>query len=227
MERIDSVRGITNFATGRLGSLIAECFAASGEAERIFYICGKTAVKPQLLRQPPTAVEIIEIEGTGDLEKAVRTILASHHIEAVIHSMAVSDYRVKQITTMERISASAPALNCETKISSDEDNLVLILEPAVKIISLFKELAPEAILVGFKLMDSVSHDTLLDTAGKVLEKNRCSFVLANDRRDIHGDAHIGYLIDRDRRVRRYETKAAIAKGITEQVTAAYRVSLKT
>jgi phosphopantothenate-cysteine ligase len=167
-------------------------------------------------------VEIIEIEGTADLEKAVRTILGSHHIDAIIHSMAVSDYRVKQITTMERISASAPALNRETKISSDEDNLVLILESTVKIISLFKELAPEAILVGFKLMDSVSHDTLLDAAGKLLEKNRCTFVLANDKRDIHGDTHIGYLIDRVRNVSRYETKAAIAKGVTEQVTSAHK-----
>jgi phosphopantothenate-cysteine ligase len=120
------------------------------------------------------------------------------------------------------VSSSAPALNRETKISSDEGSLVLILEPAVKIISLFKELAPEAILVGFKLMDGVPHDTLLDTAGRLLEKNRCTFVLANDKRDIHGDVHIGYLVDRDRKVRRYETKAAIAEGVAKQVTAVYK-----
>jgi phosphopantothenate-cysteine ligase len=227
IERVDSVRGITNFATGRLGSLIADCFAVSGEAGQISYICGRTALKPQAEK-----VEIIEIEGTNDLEKAIRVVLASRRVDAVIHSMAVSDYRVKTVTTMERLAASASALDRETKIRSDEENLVLILEPTVKIISLFKDLAPEAILVGFKLMDGVSHEpqpglavsnlnTLLDTAGQLLEKNRCTFVLANDKQDIHGDTHIGYLIDQNRKVRRYETKAAIAKGITQQVIAAY------
>jgi phosphopantothenate-cysteine ligase len=224
MERIDSVRGITNFATGRLGSLIADCFAASGEADHICYICGKTAEKPQLLRQPSAAVEIIEVEGTADLEAAIRSVLGSYRIDAVIHSMAVSDYRVKTVTTMERLAegSASSALNQETKISSDEDSLVLILEPTVKIISLFKELVPGTILVGFKLMDGVPHDTLLDTAGRLLGKNHCTFVLANDKRDIHGDTHIGYLIDRDQLVRRYDTKAAIAEGITEQVLAAYK-----
>jgi phosphopantothenate-cysteine ligase len=233
VERIDSVRGITNFATGKLGSLIADNFAASGEADHICYICGKTAVKPSA-----ADVEIIEIEETAELEAAIRSVLESHRIDAVIHSMAVSDYRVKTVTTMERLAGSFAAgvleasphgsLNRETKISSDEDSLVLILEPTVKIISLFKELVPEAILVGFKLMDGVPHDTLLDTAGRLLGKNHCTFVLANDKRDIHGDAHIGYLIargylvDRDRQVRRYETKAAIAQGITEQVITAHK-----
>jgi phosphopantothenate-cysteine ligase len=252
VERIDSVRGITNFATGRLGSLIADRFAATGEADHICYICGKTSMKPQLSRQPSAvAVEIIEIEGTADLEAAIRSVLGSHRVDAVIHSMAVSDYRVKTVTTMERLAgnfaagvleaslhgsagsctagpASSAPLNREAKISSDEDNLVLILEPTVKIISLFKELVPDAILVGFKLMDGVPRDTLLDTAGRLLEKNHCTFVLANDKRDIHGDTHVGYLIDRgylpdrNRQVRRYETKAAIAGGITEQVIAAYK-----
>jgi phosphopantothenate-cysteine ligase len=77
-------------------------------------------------------------------------------------------------------------------------------------------------------MDGVPRDTLLDTAGRLLEKNHCTFVLANDKRDIHGDTHVGYLIDRgylpdrNRQVRRYETKAAIAGGITEQVITAYK-----
>jgi phosphopantothenate-cysteine ligase len=244
VERIDSVRGITNFATGRLGSLIADSFAASGEADHICYICGKTSMRPQL-PQAPVALEIIEIEGTAELEATIRAVLGSRRIDAIIHSMAVSDYRVKTVTTAERIATSfagrdagrdlvlevvknAPALNRETKISSDEDWPVLILEPTVKIISLFKELVPEAILVGFKLLDGVSQKTLLNTAGRLLEKNHCAFVLANDKRDIHGDTHVAYLIDRaylldrNQQVRRYETKAAIAKGVTEQVTAAYK-----
>ena len=46
-EKIDAVRCITNSATGALGSLIAERLAEDPGAERIFYICGKTAVRPK------------------------------------------------------------------------------------------------------------------------------------------------------------------------------------
>jgi phosphopantothenate-cysteine ligase len=71
--------------------------------------------------------------------------------------------------------------------------------------------------VGFKLLDNVPHETLIDTAHRLLEKNHCAYVLANDARDIHGDTHIAYLVDRDRRLQRFSDKNEIARGITENV----------
>ena len=46
-ENIDTVRRISNMSTGKLGSLIAERFADEPNVERVFYICSKTALKPQ------------------------------------------------------------------------------------------------------------------------------------------------------------------------------------
>ncbi|AEF85115.1 phosphopantothenoylcysteine synthetase/decarboxylase [Treponema primitia ZAS-2] len=243
MERIDSVRSITNHATGRLGSLMARCFDEAPETERIFYICGKNAPQPE----SPKA-EITVIEDTAGLERVVRDILQSRRVDAIIHSMAVSDYRVRAVTTPALIASAAgpgsdqsaltnslenassieqgalinalenaPSLEQGAKISSDEKRLVIILEPTVKIISLFQELAPHSLIVGFKLLDSVPHETLIDTAYRLLEKNHCAYVLANDAADIHGDAHIGYLVDAERRVQRFEDKSGIARGITENV----------
>ena len=232
-ERIDPVRGITNTATGRLGSLIAACFDKAPETERIFYICGRGAPHPESAK-----AEVTVIEDTAGLEKAVRGILQNQQVDAIIHSMAVSDYRVRNVTTPARIADTAinlaqdlcllrsslieaidkaPSLGQDTKISSDEKRLVIVLEPTPKIISLFHTLAPQALLVGFKLLDNVPHETLIDTAWKLLEKNHCAFVLANDARDIEYDAHIAYLLDRDRQIRRFETKQEIAMGITENV----------
>jgi phosphopantothenate-cysteine ligase len=179
MERIDSVRSITNHATGRLGSLIARCFDEEPETERIFYICGKNAPLPE----SPKA-EITVIEDTAGLERAVRDILQSRRVDAIIHSMAVSDYRVRAVTTPALIAGAAgsapdqgalinalenaPSLEQGAKISSDEKRLVIIMEPTVKIISLFQALAPQALIVGFKLLDQVPHETLIDTAYRLL-----------------------------------------------------------
>ena len=44
----------------------------------------------------------------------------------------------------------------DSKISSYEDNLVIILKRTPKIISMIKEISPSTHLIGFKLLDSVS-----------------------------------------------------------------------
>jgi phosphopantothenate-cysteine ligase len=112
---------------------------------------------------------------------------------------------------------NAPSLELGGKISSGEDRLVVVLEPTPKIISLFQTLAPRALLVGFKLLDHVSQETLIDAAFSLLEKNRCAFVVANDARDIHEDVHIACLIDRNRRIQSFSAKGEIARGIAEAV----------
>jgi phosphopantothenate-cysteine ligase len=223
-ERIDSVRSITNAATGRLGSLIAACFDQAPETERIFYVCGQNAVRPESKK-----AELTVVEDTAGLERAVRKILSHNRVDAIIHSMAVSDYRVRSVTTPARIAGlaagtsvieaidNAPSLEMDGKISSGEDRLVVVLEPTPKIISLFQTLAPQALLVGFKLLDHVSRETLIDTAFRLLEKNRCAFVVANDSRDIHDDVHIACLIDRNRRIQRFGAKDEIARGIAKAV----------
>jgi phosphopantothenate-cysteine ligase len=225
-ERIDSVRSIANTATGRLGSLVAACFDRAPETERIFYVFAPNAPRPESAK-----AELTVVEDTADLEQAVRDILGRSRVDAIVHSMAVSDYRTLSVTTPARIAErarsvpvieaidSAPSLGQDGKISSDENRLVIVLEPTPKIISLFQTLAPQALLVGFKLLDNVSHETLIDAARRLLEKNRCAFVLANDSRDIHDDTHIAYLMDRSHRIQRFGNKPEIARGIADAVIA--------
>jgi phosphopantothenate-cysteine ligase len=160
--------------------------------------------------------------------------------------MAVSDYRVRcvssaalaaralaeiakradsaRLETEELASLFAGALenppalaSQQTKISSGEKNLILFLDPVQKIISLFRELAPDAILVGFKLLDHAPHDALIGAGFDLLEKNHCAFVLANDMMEISGTSHSGCLIDAHKNVRRFEGKKEIAEGIVESV----------
>ncbi|MDR3311689.1 MAG: phosphopantothenoylcysteine synthase [Spirochaetaceae bacterium] len=234
-ERIDSVRRITNSATGRLGSLAADALAELPGAQAVVYVCGKTALRPC----SPKA-QIVPVEDTADLEKAVREILggkARPQIDGIVHTMAVSDYRVRSVTSAALLadallaaqSAGLPptreaiiqsiehsdGIERDAKVSSDEKSLLLVLEGTPKIISLFHGLSPATLIVGCKLLDGVSRETLIDRAYELLHKNHCAYVLANDLQDIHGDQHTAYLVDTDRRCIRYEDKMSIARGIAK------------
>ena len=234
-ERIDTVRSISNMSTGTLGSLIADRFSEENSIEKIFYICGKSAMKPNTER-----AIIKKIESVSNLESAIRETLELADIDIIVHAMAVSDYRVRSVTSMAGIaglvvsnldslvnmdSRSArsavaellknheSAISAEGKISSDIDDILLLMERTPKIIALFQELSPRSTLVGFKLLDNVPLDALIDTGYKLLMHNKCSFVLANDLRDISEKQHIGYLIDKDKNYTRHSNKEEIAAAI--------------
>jgi Phosphopantothenoylcysteine synthetase/decarboxylase len=234
-ERIDAVRSITNTSTGSLGSLIADCFATYGNIERITYICSKSAVKPKSEK-----INRVVVDTVASLENAVKRLLSETDVDIIIHSMAVSDYRVKAVTSCDRLADqillqkeqldfttsqkvhdfsaqllqnSQSVINGERKISSDVENMILIMERTPKIISLFQSLSPQATLVGFKLLDNVSLETLINRGYQVLKDNNCSFVLANDFCEITENQHIGYLIDKSKNFSCHQTKQEIANAI--------------
>lgn len=206
VERIDGVRSITNFATGRLGALIAEGLSRQCGDGTVFYIHGKRAVCPH--EHGGGNVRLIEVEGVSSLEAAVRQVLAQHEIGAIVHSMAVSDYTVDRI-----FDGAGREITARDKIASSEHELRLVLKPAPKIIGLFHELSPASALAGFKLLNNVCETALMDAAFALLEKNRCACVLANDLANITAEKHAAFLIDRRKNITRFETKAEIADGI--------------
>jgi phosphopantothenate-cysteine ligase len=230
-EKIDAVRAITNTGTGRLGALIADAFAVSPVVDGIFYVCSGKAVRPQ---NGKTVVRIAD--DTHTLQETITDICGKNPIGAVIHSMAVSDYRTRSITTAAalatRLAATAPP-DVETaatmirnipgiappggKISSDVEDLVVILERTPKVIAQLRELAPEAIIVGFKLLTNADEAVLLDTAYALLRKNDCDYVLANDLSLIGDGSHIGHLMDREKKTITWQTKQDIAEGIAKTV----------
>ena len=186
-EKIDNVRKITNTSSGKLGMTIANHLLEENNDIIIYYVCSKNSLRPIDDR-----VKVMEIEGTIDLKNTVEELLLNQHIDCFIHSMAVSDYMTDYVTTVDRIKESIEKhddideafKNIEVvggnKISSYEENLVIALKPTPKIISLIKNLSPSTYLVGFKLLDSVSKEELINVAKKLMDKNQCDLVVAND-----------------------------------------------
>lgn len=243
-ERIDQVRTITNKATGRLGSMIADKFLDI-QGISVTYVCPKDAIKPQNSR-----AEILYIDNVKSLQCTIDSLLKERSFDGVVHSMAVSDYAVKysvpsdiisdfiteylkrnnsninnsNINNTDAFSAQIQSAlllyhdnNSSKKISSDIESLILCLEKTPKIIKLFKQLQPDTVLVGFKLLVDVEEEQLLHAAYKQMAENKCDFVLANDLKNIDDKTHVGILIGSDNKSIRLNTKAEIAKAITDNV----------
>lgn len=223
-EKIDDVRAITNHSSGKLGKAIAESFAKDDVV--IDMITTRQAVKPE-----GKLIHHYLIESTVDLERTLKELMTANTYDAVIHSMAVSDFTPESSVTLEDLKsaiATQPAdlpkalvdianERTEKKISSDTDHLVVVLKKNPKIISLIKKLQPQTILVGFKLLVDVPMIELLNVAKASLEKNQADFILANDLAEIRGEKHHGYLINKQQKVKEAHTKTEIAELIKEEV----------
>ena len=219
-ERIDNVRKITNSSSGKLGMTIANHLLNENEDIIIYYLCSSKSLKPLDKR-----VNIIEVNGTLDLKDKTMNLLKNEKIDYFIHSMAVSDYMTDYVTTIERMKKSIKEhddiddafKNIEiikaSKISSHEDNLVIVLKPTPKIISIIKNLSPSTYLVGFKLLDGVSKEELIEVAKKLRDKNKCDLVVANDLESIRQGNHSAYIIDKDNNIEEANGKDEIAKKL--------------
>jgi len=203
-EDIDAVRGITNYATGRLGSLIADEFAKNNAI--ITYVCCEDSDLPN------AKVDVTLVRSAQELLETVETLMKNKSFDCVIHSMAVSDYTPKAVMTLD-----GKPLGQNKKISSDNSEIMIYLKQTPKIIGRIKELQPKTLLVGFKLLLDVAEDELLEAAWALMDKNSCDFVLANDLKHIKGDMHKGILIDTEGIAGRAKTKQEIAEMIYKAI----------
>lgn len=234
-EDIDTVRSITNHATGRLGSLIADAFLQDGA--KVTYLCGETSVLPAL-----HGCDVIKIRGVTMLIEKLDMLLQENVYDCVIHSMAVSDFTPCAVTTADEMAQAIERELCggdfskeemsarirdiiingsrqlkENKISSKSDYLIMTLKQTPKVIRHIKAIQPQTLLVGFKLLSGVSETELLERALDLSARNGCDYVLANDLNDIYGDTHKAFLTDKSKIICRAGTKTEIAQIIFQNV----------
>ncbi len=216
-EKIDNVRKITNSSSGKLGMTIANHLLESKSDITIYYVCSKNALRPS-----NKSVKIIEVVGTMDLKDKIESLLRNEKIDYFIHTMAVADYMVDYVTTVDKmkksfLNNSDMEVIKDTKISSYKNNLVLVLKPTPKIISLIKKESPLTYLVGFKLLDGVSKKELIEVAKRLRDKNKCDLVVANDLEDIRNKEHKAYIIDKEDKVVEASDKEDIAKKLVRMM----------
>ena len=214
-EYIDKVRKITNSGTGKLGAMITNALSKLNNVKMIYYICTPKAIKPdvEMLKLNNINVEIIEVVNTNDVKNAVEKTLRDNVIDWFIHSMAISDYCVDYITSVDNIITDLSdnqidlekyferpnhVINNKTKISSNQKDLIIKLKQAPKIISLIKNISPKTNLIGFKLLDNVTNEYLIEIAQNLAKKNNCDYVIANDMKYIKNGEHKAFVVTKER-----------------------------
>ena len=153
-EHIDSVRGITNKSSGKMGLELAK------EA----YIRGAdlTLVVANVSVDIPTVFDVIHVETGKEMNDAILDVVSEYDI--FISAAAVSDFEFKKR---------------ENKIDSSS-SLFLNLKPTTKIIRQIKKINPDIFLVGFKAEFNISHDDIINCAKKQIDDAGTDLVIAND-----------------------------------------------
>ena len=172
-------------------------------------------------------VKTVKIETTEQMLQALTAeALEGNMYDLVVHAAAVGDYKPEFSFKMENMALEIadylhnnydeiPSIydfyqdilkimtnpkckvNDDTKISSYEPNLTVKLGLTPKLISHLKEWFPEATLVGFKLLENVTKDHIIDVATKLCNKNNMNYIIANDLHDLRQGKHISYLCNKD------------------------------
>ena len=137
---IDDVRHITNFSSGRYGCELLEHFTDKADLDIIFFHergTNRTQYGPvDVELYQNSKIRFIEYKDYYDYLK-VKDIIKDEQPDIIISAAAISDYILDKT---------------EGKISSDEDELVIRLKKGEKVIKSFRELAPNALIVGFKCL---------------------------------------------------------------------------
>lgn len=214
-EYIDEVMKITNMATGASALTMAEAFSRLPDTEVTLIGAKSLRNHKQFSDQSYT---YIPVETTEDMDKALEKE-SSKPYDLVIHSAAVGDYtpqysfRLEDMAaelahklqntqiTPEKILSVLTNPDCKVKndgkISSYEPHLTVKLGLTKKLIGTLKERFPSARLIGFKLLDKVSKEQLINTATELCRTNNVDYIVANDLSDINQGLRRCYLVNKD------------------------------
>jgi phosphopantothenate---cysteine ligase (CTP) len=175
MVPIDKVRAITNIFKGRTGANIALYFAQQSWDVTLI------TSNPSLLEgNSIRAISIITYHTYDELFSAMQKCICSGtNYDLIVHSAAVSDYRVEG-TYLHEPEGGMQAVGSKGKIPGDFQELYLRLLPTPKIVDLIREpWGHKGYLVKFKLQTMMSDDQLLKVAEESRVHSKAEMMVAN------------------------------------------------
>lgn len=156
-ERIDPVRFIGNYSTGKMGFAIAETFAANGHD--VVLVAGPVQIKCENPR-----IHRIDVESAAQMYEAVMSEFPT--VDGAVLCAAVADF--------------TPITVADKKIKREGDNLVIELKPTQDIAAAVgRAKQPNQFLVGFALETNDEEAHALD---KMRRKN-LDFIVLNSLKD--------------------------------------------
>ncbi len=155
IERIDSVRYLSNYSSGKQGNAIAIALAQAGA--KVTLVSGKNSFTP-----PSHAnLQVIEVESAEEMHESVHKALPA---DIFVGCAAVCDFKV--LNRSDRKIKKSEGLNIEFAENPDIVRSVGKLGPSVR----------PAIVVGF----AAETEELIDNAQSKLEAKACDLIVANN-----------------------------------------------
>jgi len=193
VEKIDPVRFISNFSSGKMGLALADVAYEYG--------ADVTLISTFDIDRP---YRVIKVLSADDMKTEIEKY--NNSVDSIIMAAAVADYKIKEYNQQKM-----------KKTGDDEMSLSFVKNPDIlKSISSKKE---KTLIVGF----CAESENLLENAKTKIKNKGCDYLVANDisRSDIgfSSDENEVYLLDKELNVTHFEknTKAKIAKNILEKI----------
>lgn len=193
IERIDPVRYISNFSSGKMGLALANVAHSMGANVKL--------ISTFKTNQP---YKTTFVESADDMYKEVNNSLKN--ADCVIMAAAVADYKIENYSEQKM-----------KKTSEDKITLTMVKNPDI-----LKEISnknTKAKIVGF----CAESENLIDNAKIKIKNKGCDYLVANDisRKDIgfSSDENEIYILDKDLNIKHFkkDTKQNIAKNILEYI----------
>ena len=195
-EKIDPVRFIGNYSSGKMGFALAEECAARGA--EVTLVAG-----PVQMKTVHPAIRRIDVESCAEMYEA--TTAAFTEANAAILCAAVADF--------------TPETTADTKIKREGDDLVLRLKPTHDIAAALGRMKqPHQHLVGFALE---TNDETAHAQDKLRRKN-LDFIVLNSLRDAgagfrHDTNKVTIISDNDIKEYPLKSKTEVAKDIVDEL----------
>ncbi len=190
---IDAMRIISNRSSGKLGQMMALDMVRSGA--KVTLLEG-----PVARRLENKSLKILPFVFYDAFLKLIKNELIKKY-DVVIHSAAVSDYKIKK-PSRTKISSHLKALNIE-------------LTPTKKIIHLIKKLNSKIFLVGFKLESKMTKALAVQKTQDLFKKAQCDLVIANSSTEKKYNA---YIMDKHNNFLAHETtRQGLSKALVKNL----------
>jgi phosphopantothenoylcysteine decarboxylase/phosphopantothenate--cysteine ligase len=195
-EKIDAVRFIGNYSSGKMGYAIAEECASRGA--EVVLISGPTSLSVH-----NGNIKLVRVNSAREMYEACNSEFPQ--CNAAVLSAAVADFTPQNVS--------------DTKIKRKDNNLEITLKPTDDIAASLGKIKGNRVLVGFAL----EKENELENAIGKLERKNFDFIVLNSMNDkgagFNHDTNKITIINRSKEVKNYDlkSKVMVAKDIVDEI----------
>ena len=223
---IDEVRHVANASTGRFSAEISEAWLESGAVVHHVHAPGASLPFDRSARldldRPDFEAEVDRLRDLKAAYESIRDRLRLHPIGggSVLEYARVLEAVVKEqapdLIFLAMAASDFEPIPTVGKLDSRAGPILVRFEPTAKVIRSVRDWAPDAYLVGFKLLTSVDPADLIAAAERSNRENRLDLTVANDLTLLRAGLHTLQLVRPGRAPQQIGPGGPIARNLVDR-----------